>query len=159
VGLRAIQGGARAANDQRLLGIALVIEAMRMGTHTSIWGDVPYSEAASDITAPKLDPQEQVYNAIQAKLDTAITALRGVPATTAALPQDVIYNGNAVRWAKAASTLKARFHLHTAERRGAAAYQAALAAAQSGIDEAPANVTQANDGQAPGNLRAFHGRR
>lgn len=157
VDLRALQAAAREASDQRVLGIALVMEALRIGTTTSIWGDIPYSEAASAATTPKLDPQQQVYAAVQAKLDTAITALRAVPANAPALGQDVIYNGNVTRWIKAANTLKARFHLHTAERLGAPAYQAALAAAQQGIDEAPANPNQAMDGQAPGNLRSFHG--
>ena len=157
VDLRALQATAREANDQRVLGIALVMEALRIGTMTSIWGDIPYSEAAGDVVTPKLDPQQQVYAAVQAKLDSGIAALRQVPAGAPALGQDVIYNGNATRWIKAANTLKARFHLHTAERLGAPAYQAALAAAQQGIDEAPTTPTQAMDGQAPGNLRSFHG--
>jgi hypothetical protein len=157
VNLRSAQVQARTLNDQRLLGILLVMEALRIGTVASIWGDIPFSEAGTESTTPKLDPQQQVYAALQVKLDSAITALRAVPASTPALPQDVIFQGNATRWLKAANTLKARFHMHTGERLGAPAYQAALAAAQQGIDEAPTPGTQAQDGQAPGNLRATHG--
>ena len=155
--LRNAQAQARATNDQRLLGMLLVVEALRIGTATSIWGDIPYSEAITDATTPRLDPQQQVYAALQARLDTAITALRSVPATAPAFPQDVIYQGNAARWLRAAQTLKARLHLHTFERLGAPAAQAALAAAQQGINEAPTNANQAMDGQAPGNLRSVHG--
>jgi hypothetical protein len=155
---RKIQQQARAVGDQRLLGIALTLEALRIGTAASVWGDIPYRQAAdSTVAAPPLDPQQQVYADLQLKLDTAITALRAAPATDPALPQDVIYNGNTARWAKAAFTLKARFHLHTAERLGAPAYEAARAAAAQGIDEAPATPAQAINGQAPGDLRSVHG--
>jgi hypothetical protein len=157
IDLRALQAQAREASDQRLLGIALVMEALRMGTHTSIWGDVPYSEAASANPAPAFDPQQQVYATVQAKLDTAITALTAAGTSLAALPTDVVYNGNVGRWIRAANTLKARFHLHTAERLGAPAYQAALAAAQNGINEAPTNAANAIDGQGPGDFRSFRG--
>jgi hypothetical protein len=61
------------------------------------------------------------------------------------------------RWRRAAYTMKARFHLHTAERLGNAAYQAALAAANQGINEAPTTAAQAMHGQAPGDFRSLHG--
>lgn len=61
------------------------------------------------------------------------------------------------RWIAAARTLKARFYLHLVERNGAAAYASALAEANQGISEAPANATQAIHGQAPGDFRTFHG--
>ena len=63
---RKIQQQARAAGDQRLLGIALTLEALRIGTAASIWGDIPYRQAAdSTISAPSLDPQQQVYADLQ----------------------------------------------------------------------------------------------
>jgi hypothetical protein len=133
------------------------MEALRMGTHTSLWGDVPYSEAAGASASPAFDPQQQVYATVQAKLDTAITALTAAGTSQAALPTDLVYNGNVGRWIRAANTLKARFHLHTAERLGAPAYQAALAAAQNGINEAPTSVQNAIDGAGPGDFRSFRG--
>jgi hypothetical protein len=155
--LRILQAQAREGSDARLLGIAMTMEALRFGTATSIWGDIPYSEATGTNTKPALDPQQQVYAAVQARLDTAITQLRTVSTTAPTLATDLVYNGNATRWIKAANTLKARFHLHTAERLGAAAYTAAIAAANQGIDEAPTSATQAIDGQAPGDFRSFRG--
>lgn len=155
VDLRRIQAAAKATNDARTQGIALVIEALRIGTATSLWGDIPYSEAAGTSTTPKLDPQQQVYAAVQVKLDSAITLLGSGGAGPGAA--DLIYGGNAARWIKAANTLKARYALHTAERLGTSAYQAALDAALKGIDEAPTTAAQAIHGQAPGDFRAFHG--
>jgi starch-binding outer membrane protein, SusD/RagB family len=110
------------------------MEAMAVGLATDVWGDVPYSQAVSDTLSPVLDPQEQVYAGIQAKLDTAITMLGS---KTGAGPDgaDLFYSGDATKWLRLAHTLKARFYMHTAERVGNAAYQNALAQAQQGLQK------------------------
>jgi hypothetical protein len=155
--LRKIQALAKTAGDQKLQGMAMVMEALRVGTVASLWGDVPYSEAVNpEIATPKLDPQQQVYATLQAKLDSAITLLRGSGSGPTA-GADIFYQGNVDRWVRAAYTLKARYHMHTGERLGAPAYQAALAAAQQGINEAPANAREAIHGQAAGDFRPLHG--
>jgi starch-binding outer membrane protein, SusD/RagB family len=156
IDLRRVQAAARAAGDDRTRGIALVLEALRVGTATSLWGDIPYAEAVGTVATPRLDPQQEVYAAVQERLDTAIALLatgEGPGPGTA----DVIYGGDAARWTQAAWTLKARFHLHTAERLGVSAFSAALAAAANGISAAPTTVAQAIHGGAPGDLRALHG--
>lgn len=155
--LRKIQAEANAAGNVRLEGIAKVWEAFSMGTAASLWGDIVYSEAVNpEIATPQLDPQEQVYAAVQALLSSAITQLQGA-SNTADLPSDLVYSGRSDRWARAANTLKARYFLHVAPRQGAAAYTAALNAANAGINEAPTTAAQAIHGQAPGDLRSFHG--
>jgi hypothetical protein len=155
--LRQIRTLGAQANDQKYQGLALFMEAFRMGVATSFWGDIPYREATDvNFRTPKLDPQEQIYADVQAKLDTAITLLGGT-GTGPAAQADVFYQGDWNRWIRAAYTLKARFHMHTAERLGAPAYQAALAAAQRGINEAPTTAAQAIHGQAPGDFRPTHG--
>ena len=154
--LRKIQAEAAAAGNTRFEAIAKVWEAFSIGTAASLWGDIVYREAVDPtIAAPMLDPQEQVYADVQALLDDAISQLTGAPTT--ALSTDLVYNGNSDRWRRAAWTLKARFFLHTAPRHGSADYTAALAAANQGINEAPTSTTQAWHGQAPGDLRSFHG--
>jgi starch-binding outer membrane protein, SusD/RagB family len=163
--MRNIQAMAREENDRLMEGIALIWEGLAMGTATSIWGDIPYSEAISDVLTPRLDQQQQVYTAVQAKLDEGIAALQAAGASGAAETADLIYCATAgcnraqqiSRWIAAAYTLKARFHLDLVERQGNAAYTAALAAAERGILEAPANATQAMHGQGPGDFRTFHG--
>jgi hypothetical protein len=152
---RKIQATVDSAGDKQFLGIAQVWEALQMGTAASIWGDIPYREAVSDNPIPHLDPQQQVYSDLQALLSTAIGNLGGAGPGPAGA--DLVYGGNTGRWIRAANTLKARYHMHTAERLGAPAYQAALAAAQLGINEAPADATAAMLGQGPGDFRAFHG--
>src|SRR3954454_6193261 len=74
--LRRIQQSAREANDSGYAGVTMVIEAWLVGQTADVWGDIPYSQAVdSTFAAPKLDPQQEVYAAVQAKLDTAITFL------------------------------------------------------------------------------------
>jgi hypothetical protein len=131
--LRKIQAQAIAANDNLYLGIAKVLEAWFVGTAADIWGDVPYNQADSALVYPQpvLDPQEQVYDSVQARLSAAIDemALGGIgPQTT-----DLVYGGDATKWTALAHTLKARFFLHTAEKLGTISYDSALAEANLGI--------------------------
>lgn len=161
--IRNIQALAAADGDKLLEGIALVWEGLAIGTATSIWGDIPYSEAISDVLTPKLDPQQEVYNQVQAKLDAGIAALQAASTAGNCEPADLVYCSTATtranqvnRWVAAANTLKARFYLDLVERNGNAAYTQALAAAAKGILEAPANATQAMHGQAAGDFRLYH---
>lgn len=153
--LRKIQAMAQEVGDQKFEGVAKIMEAFSMGMAASIFGDIPYREAVSDIPTPKLDPQEQVYQDVLALLDEGIALLDGAGAGPG--NHDLVYKGDMTRWKKAANTMKARFHLHLAERYGEPAYQAALAAAQQGIDERPTSVEEAVHGQGPGDFRTFHG--
>jgi len=165
VAIRNIQALSAANNDRLLEGIALVWEGLAMGTATSIWGDIPYSEAVSDVLTPRLDPQQEVYAAVQMRLNEGIAALQAAGAAGGGETSDLVFCSTTgctratqiSRWIATANTLKARFHLDLVERNGNAAYQLALAAAENGIMEAPASATQAMHGQAPGDFRTFHG--
>jgi hypothetical protein len=130
IDLRQIENIARAQGDDLSLGIAQAWEAFAIGTAADMWGNVPYSQALVNQT-PALDNQADVYAAVQAKLDSAIANVAaGGPGPGAG---DLVFGGNAGRWTRAMYTLKARYHLHTAEALGDPAYDAALAAAQNGI--------------------------
>ncbi len=165
LGMRNIQTSAQAAGDSLIEGIAKVWEGYAFGMATSVWGDLPYSEALnSAILTPKLDAQQTIYTEVQKRLDEGIAALRAAPTTGNCDPSDLIYCATTStralqisRWIAAANTLKARFYLHLVERQGNAAYTLALAAAQLGIAEAPTTTAQALHGQAPGDFRSFHG--
>jgi len=112
--LRRIEHSALASADTAYAGVAYVLEAWLVGQTADVWGDIPYSQAVdSTIAAPALDPQQQVYAAVQAKLDTAIVFLGTT--TAAPLGEDVVYEGDLAKWTALANTLKARFYLHTVE--------------------------------------------
>ncbi len=162
VALRNIQ----ASGDPLLVGIAKIWEGLSFGTATSVWGDLPYSEALNlAIVTPRLDPQEDIYAGVLARLDEGIASLQAAPSAGNCEPADLIYCSatntlratQIARWIAAANTLKARFHLHLVERNGNAEYTAAIAAANLGIAEQPANAADAMHGRGPGDFRTFHG--
>jgi hypothetical protein len=165
VAMRNVQAAGVAEGDRFLEGLGKAWEALTFGTGASVWGDLPYSEANNlAILTPKLDPQQDIYTAVQARLDEAISAFNAASTTGNCEPADLIYCATVTtkaiqvgRWIRAANTLKARFHLHLVEREGNARYTAALAAAGAGINEAPTSAAQAMNGQAPGDFRMFHG--
>jgi len=131
--IRKIEAIADSSKDNVYGGIGRVLEALTVGVAADVWGDIPYSEAVAEAISPTLDPQQQVYAAVQAKLDTAITLLGGTG--TGPAGADLFYGGNKTKWLRLAHTLKARFYLHVAERQGTSAYQAALAQAQQGLQK------------------------
>jgi hypothetical protein len=154
-----------ASGDPLLAGIALIWEGLAFGTATSVWGDLPYSEALDlSILTPRLDTQEDIYTAVQARLDEGIASLQSAPAGGNCDPADLIYCSTSgpraveiARWIAAANTLKARFHLHLVERNGVGEYTAALAAANQGILEVPATLADGIHGRGPGDFRMWHG--
>jgi starch-binding outer membrane protein, SusD/RagB family len=137
VDLRLLQRQALATGDSAYAGVAKVLEAWFVGLATDVWGDVPYSQAAdSTIPTPALDPQQQVYAELQATLDEAIASMNATnPGGSPPGIEDLVYGGDLAKWTALAHTLKARYHLHTAEQLGAPAYAAALAEAGSGIPD------------------------
>ncbi len=165
LGMRNVQAAGVESGDKFLEGIGKVWEGFAFGTAASVWGDLPYSEALNpEVLTPKLDPQETIYQQVQLRLDEGIAALQAASTTGNCETADLIYCASVgpraaqvARWTRAANTLKARFHLHLVERNGNAAYTAALAAANNGINEIPATAADAHHGRGAGDFRSFHG--
>jgi hypothetical protein len=124
------QGGHRAYE-----GAFKVLEAFLVGNVASLYGDVPYSEAANpEVDTPALDSQRDVYAQLHALLEEAVLDLasgEGRPLSQA----DLLYDGDVDGWIGFAHTLAARYHLHWAEVDGDSRYQAALAEAADGISD------------------------
>lgn len=129
--LKTVEQRSDAAGDMQFKGIAEVWEALVIGTAADVWGDIPYREAAGDVAQPHYDPQLQVYDDVEAKLDQAITDLAGTGPGPGA--NDFVYGGDVAKWTAAAHTLKARYFLHQVEARGTTKYQDAITAATDGI--------------------------
>ncbi|HSG07241.1 MAG TPA: SusD/RagB family nutrient-binding outer membrane lipoprotein [Longimicrobiales bacterium] len=143
IDLRDAIGQAEESGRHLYAGILKIYEAYLFGMGASMFGDIPYSEAATEgIDAPGLDTQAEVYATVQSLLDQAIVDLGAGGAGPGSV--DMNFAGNAANWTAVAHTLKARFHMHWAEVNGSSSYQAALAEAQQGI------ATSA------GNWRAIH---
>lgn len=108
-------------------GIAQALQAYIIGTTASLYGDVPYDEAANiENTDPMYEDQPAVYDKVQDRLDEAIANLQmgsGRPVSGA----EIYFDGAPAQWIETAYTLKARFYLQTKQ------YDLAYEAAQNGI--------------------------
>lgn len=125
---RLIQVKADALGDKWTKGVGQVLEALVIAKATSLYGDVPYSQAFDETNypTPAFDKQADIYKALQTTLDNAIINL-STPSGLAFAQQDFLYKGNVAKWKAAANTLKARLYLHTAE------YENAISSAAKGI--------------------------
>ena len=133
VDIKRLEDAVGAANDSVWLGITQMWEALTMGTVSSMWGDVPYSEAVSGKTSPVLDDRFVILGNLQTLLTTAIANLQKTG--TGPGVNDLVFGGDVANWTKAAWTLKARYYMQTAESLPATAYTAAIAAALNGISD------------------------
>jgi len=113
-------------------GISRVIEAHLIGTYASLFGDIPYSEAVSDIENPKFDDQIAIFDQLQSLLTEAIDNLGNSEGSV--VIEDFLFDGNSSKWLESAWTLKARYYMHTKE------YGQAYTAAQNGISSSANNM-------------------
>lgn len=90
-----------------LEGVAQIIEAWLVGEGAALFGDIPYSEAIqpNEFPNPKYDAQQDVLNAVQALLSSAITNVQS--GSSVSMP---MYSGD-YSWVEVAHTLKARYYL------------------------------------------------
>ena len=133
--VRQLQDNAREQGDTLFLGIAQVQEAMLVGSAADLFGDLVYSQALNGETDAALDPQMDIYDAVQTLLSDAITNLESFTTTATNLGPgntDLAYGGDREQWTRLAHTLKARYYLHTAEVRPGA-YAQAYAESKLGI--------------------------
>ena len=108
-------------------GITQVLQAYIIGTAASLYGDVPYDEAADiENVDPMYEDQPAVYSKIQDRLDEAIANIE-LGAGRPVSGSEIYYDGAPAKWIEAAFTLKARFYLETKQ------YDLAYQAAQNGI--------------------------
>ena len=122
---------AASSGSPHYAGISKILMAYHLGVTTDQWGDIPYSDALKGIKLefrPEYDTQEEIYNTIFALLDEAIDDLGSSESLFSPDAEDLIYGGDLEKWKKAAYAMKARYSIHLAERKGAAAYADALAA-------------------------------
>ena len=149
-------------------GIGKILKAMNLGLTSDLWGDVPNREAGKGLQGeeffnPAFDPQEMVYQDIQALLSEAISDLSKGAGDNATLPglDDLIFNGDAGKWVVTAHVLKARYENHLSKRdapgsatRALAAIDAAVAAGLDGTND-DCNAIFPGDGNSLNQWYAF----
>lgn len=137
--IKILKQKAIAVNNLRMLGVTQVIAANIIGTAADLWGDIPYTQACDDrFPNPKYDAQADVFNKVQAMLDSAIINLNSTSFVDFSA-QDIHFAGNMAKWIQTANTLKARYYLHVKD------YSNALKFGALGIN------TAANNWMAPHN--------
>ena len=120
---RLAEAGADADKNPLVKGIAQTLEGLSIGQATSLWGDIPYSEAFNPaISQPKFDAQKDVYASVQTLLTDAAANLAKPGASPAAA--DIFFAGSGTKWLGVANTLRARYSLHTKDYANAAKYAA-----------------------------------
>ena len=109
------------------VGIAKVLTAFGLGTMTSVYGDLPWSEAFDpNISNPKYDTQEEIYGTIMTMLGQAVADLdKDSPLKPGS--DDVIYKGNISKWKALAHLLMARYENHLSKKDPAGSATRALA--------------------------------
>jgi len=116
---------AKAKNSPYNEGIGKILMAISLGATTTLWGDIPYSEAflGADNLTPKFDKQEDIYKVIQQLLTDAIADLsKNASENEVDVVGDLIFDGDVDKWIAAAYSLKARYALHLSEVNGNAAF-------------------------------------
>jgi len=93
-----------------LVGVSQVYEAMVYLTLVDLFGEVPFTEAlqGAEVFNPSVSEGAVVYEAMLNNLDSAILNFRVVMNTVPlqTIPFDLIYDGDASTWIKAANSLK-----------------------------------------------------
>lgn len=109
---------AKANGNHYYTGIGNTLMALCLGNITSLWGDVPYSDAldGANNKFPKFDSQKQIYETIQALLDSAIVNFNKTYNGRKPKNDDILFGGDIARWKKVAWALKARYYMHLTKR-------------------------------------------
>jgi hypothetical protein len=100
-------------DSKSMSAVATILQQYIFWTITDRWGDVPYSEAlqGASYARPKYDTQEEIYKGMIAKLKEANAMFDG-----SLIRGDLIYNGDAAKWKKAANTMRMLMALQLSNR-------------------------------------------
>lgn len=143
---KAVEGGL-----QFHQGIALVMKSYTFGLITDLWGDAPFTEAlraeeGSGFFKPVFDSQQSIYTAILADLETANTLLSKDPSsyTNINTAQDVIYEGDVMKWRKFANSLALRYYMRLSAKSPAVA-EAGIRNITSNLNKYPLILDESDD--------------
>ncbi len=116
--------------------VAQVMHALSTHLLTDMHGNLPYTEMNKGIEGiffPKYDPQESIYRAMLAKLQTAANTIG--TGTDDIGSADVIFGGDLVKWRKFANSLMLRLAMRVSNVDAGTAQQFVQAAISGGVME------------------------
>lgn len=117
-----------AGRNASQIAISRILKSVAFSALTDIFGDVPYHSYGSDDAdfealqqetdniTPKYAPQEKIYADILNELKQAGDTLLRYPSENTFGSSDIIYEGNNLKWAKFANSLRLRFATRLKEK-------------------------------------------
>ena len=103
------------------IGVAKVMDAYHFARIAALWGDAPYTDAikgdegGAQYLLPAFDSQQVIYEGVLAKLAEANSILSAL-GTFENTPQDILFEGNVMKWRKFANSLRLRIYLRISEK-------------------------------------------
>ncbi|MCE7044522.1 SusD/RagB family nutrient-binding outer membrane lipoprotein [Dyadobacter sp. CY312] len=91
--------------------LANIMKAYVFHRYTDQFGPVPYFGAGSTASSIAYDTQQQIYDDLFKRLDSASTNLKSAGVTNVFGAQDLIYGGDVSKWIAFANTLRLRMAL------------------------------------------------
>lgn len=105
----AVIKAAESTDNMIYAGIGKLLKAHTFANIVDIWGDIPYTEFDIEGNyAPTPDKSQNVYNALIALIDEAISNLNNAESANLLKPaaDDLIYKGDKNKWIRMGNTLK-----------------------------------------------------
>ena len=106
-------------NQKFYTAVGLIMRSFWYGFMTSLWGNIPYSEAMKAQEGnftPVYDNQKDIFKGILADLKTANELLATVTAVDGASAADIMYAGDVTKWRKFANSLRIRYLIRLSEK-------------------------------------------
>lgn len=110
--IRSVKRKALATQNWKYFLISTVMEVQASQVLTDFYGAVPYSQANQiSILNPKYDSGEEIYDAMIADLNLALS--KDLSASVGEVPgaDDLVFNGDLTKWTKFANTLKLKIYM------------------------------------------------
>lgn len=109
----------REDNQKFYTAVGQIMRSFWYGYITSLYGDIPYSEAMQAETGnfmPVYDKQKDVFKAVLEDLKSANDLLAQVTSVDGAGESDIMFHGNVMKWRKFANSLRLRYLLRLSEK-------------------------------------------
>lgn len=106
-------------NQKFYTAVGQIMRSFWYGFMTSLWGDMPYSEAMKASTGkftPVYDAQKDIFKGILADLKSANEVLATVTTVDGASSADIMFQGDVLKWRKFANSLRLRYLIRLSEK-------------------------------------------
>ncbi len=107
------------SNQVFYTAVGQIMRSFWYGYLTSLYGDIPYSEAMQaeqGIFMPVYDNQKDIFKGILDDLKSANELLASISSVKGASSNDIMYQGDVMKWRKFANSLRLRYLMRLSEK-------------------------------------------